>query len=211
MTRKDIHLPVFALLLLTGCGAGSAPGTARQDAAPAPSPAASPAASPGFETTLEWQGIAFRVSSPNDSSLSTLSILPSGLAGSNEAIMGEVDGTVVGADIGDLDANGSPEVYVFVRSAGSGSYGSLVAYAVNDGKSLSEISLPDLADDPKLAQGYMGHDEFAVIENSLARRFPVYSAGDTNAAPTGKTRQLQYKLAAGEAGWVLRPEGSSDF
>jgi hypothetical protein len=49
----------------------------------------------------------------------------------------------------------------------------------------------------------MGHDEFAVVENRLVRRFPVYLAGDTNAEPSGGTRQIQYRLDAGEAGWIL--------
>ena len=52
----------------------------------------------------------------------------------------------------------------------------------------------------------MGHDEFAVEENTLVRRFPVYKDGDTNSQPTGGTRQIQYKLKAGEAGWILRPD-----
>jgi len=47
-------------------------------------------------------------------------------------------------------------------------------------------------------------DEFAVVENTFVQRFPLYAAGDTNAKPTGKMRQLQYKLRQGEAGWVLR-------
>jgi len=38
----------------------------------------------------------------------------------------------------------------------------------------------------------------------LTRRFPIYKSGDTNAVATGGTRQLQYKLVAGEATWVLR-------
>jgi hypothetical protein len=54
--------------------------------------------------------------------------------------------------------------------------------------------------------GYMGHDEFAVVENSLVRRFPVYREGDTNTAPSGRMRQIQYKLVAGESGWVLRKD-----
>jgi hypothetical protein len=49
----------------------------------------------------------------------------------------------------------------------------------------------------------MGHDEFAVVERTLARRFPVYRDGDTNARPTGGMRQLQYRLMPGEAGWRL--------
>ena len=57
----------------------------------------------------------------------------------------------------------------------------------------------------------MGHDEFAVVENVLARRFPVYKEGDSNANPTGGTRQIQYKLKAGEAGWVLRVDKVSAY
>ena len=56
----------------------------------------------------------------------------------------------------------------------------------------------------------MGHDEFAVGEGTLVGRFPVYREGDKNAEPTGGTRQLQYKLEAGEAGWALRKDGVVD-
>jgi hypothetical protein len=50
----------------------------------------------------------------------------------------------------------------------------------------------------------MGHDEFAVVESTLVQRFPLYGAGDVNAKPSGRMRQLQYKLRQGEAGWVLK-------
>lgn len=43
--------------------------------------------------------------------------------------------------------------YVYVTSAGSGSYGSLIAYASNRNKSLSAVSLPSLEDDPEAAKG----------------------------------------------------------
>ena len=45
----------------------------------------------------------------------------------------------------------------------------------------------------------MGHDEFTIIETSLARRFPIYKEGDTNNKPTGGNRQIEYKLKDGEA------------
>jgi hypothetical protein len=50
----------------------------------------------------------------------------------------------------------------------------------------------------------MGHDDFAVVEGTLVRRFPVYKDGDHNAAPSGGVRQLQYKLRPGEANWQLK-------
>jgi hypothetical protein len=59
-------------------------------------------------------------------------------------------------------------------------------------------------DNPAAKKGYMGHDQFAVVESTLMRRFPVYRQADTNANPTGGMRQLQYKLIPGEAGWILK-------
>ena len=78
-------------------------------------------------------------------------------------------------------------------------------------KSLSSIYLPPMDQSPEVNEGYMGHDEFSVVENRLVRRFPVYKAEDTNAQPTGGTRQLQYRLEAGEAGWILQLDRVVEF
>ncbi len=168
-------------------------------------------AEPGFQKRLELQGFAFDVSATAQCSVNTVTVTPHGLSQQKTPVTSEIDGTVTGAEIDDLDANGFPEVYIYVTSAGSGSYGSLAAWAVNKGKSMTPIFLPPVADSPTLSKGYMGHDEFAVVEGTLVQRFPLYREGDANARPTGKIRQLQYKLKAGEAGWVLRLDRSIDF
>lgn len=164
-----------------------------------------------FKSTLELQGFFFAIEATNGGSINQLTITPTGLREDNKPVVSEIDGTVSGAEIGDLDGNGFPEVYVYVTSAGSGSYGSLVAYAVNNGKSMTPIYLPPITDDAKASKGYMGHDAFAVLEGVLGRRFPIYKEGDTNSEPSGKSRQIQYKLAPGEAGWVLRVEDITEF
>jgi hypothetical protein len=153
---------------------------------------------------LADKDLSFTVAATADSSLNQLRITPAGLSIGNDEIAEEIDGTAYRAELADLDGNGWPEIYVYVSSAGSGSYGSLVAYAVNNGKSLSPIYLPPMEQSPEVLGGYMGHDEFAVVENTLVRRFPIYREGDTNAAAGGGTRQLQYQLEPGEAGWILR-------
>lgn len=170
---------------------------------------ASGAGAEPFKRELSLQGLTFQVSSPNDSSASPLRIAVDGLRPPGAPIAREIDGTVVGAEVADLDANGSPEVYVFTQSAGSGSYGTVVAYAANRQKSVTEIALPKLS--RTAARGYQGHDEFAVVEQYLVRRFPIYRPGDSNAKPTGGQRQIQYRLRAGEAGWVLRPVKTLTF
>jgi hypothetical protein len=164
-----------------------------------------------FDQTLGLQGIKFYVTCPNNSSINTVKIVPTGLTIDNATIDQEIDGTVVGAEVADLNADGFPEIYVYVTSAGSGSYGSLVAYASNQNKSLSEIYLPVVSDDQKLAKGYMGHDAFAVGEGALLHRFPIYRDGDSNANPTGGIRELQYKLVQGEAGWILEVKHDIEY
>jgi hypothetical protein len=82
--------------------------------------------------------------------------------------------------------------------------GELIAYSANNKKSLSEIYLPPVSDNPKTAEGYQGEDSFAVVENTLIQRFPVYDSADAGTGRTGKMRQVQYRLVPGEAGWVLR-------
>jgi hypothetical protein len=64
---------------------------------------------------------------------------------------------------------------------------------------LLPINMPELSG--QTAKGYQGHDTFAVVEDTLSRRFPIYKTGDTNARPTGGLRQVNYKLVPGEASW----------
>jgi len=158
----------------------------------------------GFNKLLTLEGISFHVVCPNQGSLNQLTITPDGLEIDNSAIRQEINGSVTDAEVADLNADGSPELYVYVTSAGSGSYGELIAYSANNKKSLSGIYLPPLTEDRKNSQGYMGHDDFAIVENRLIRRFPVYKAKDANANPSGGTRELYYKLVPGEAGWLLK-------
>jgi hypothetical protein len=192
---------LIPLALLSSCrSAGEKPAVADSAGTADTTP---PAAAPAFDRTLELQGITFHITSTATGSLNRLTIAPSGLEIVNTPIVREIDGVVTAAEVSDIDANGSPEVWVFVTSAGSGSYGSVVAYSANRRKSLSEIYLPPVTENPKASQGYMGHDEFQIVGNRLVQRFPVYKDGDSNAAPTGAMRQLEYRLVAGEAAWNL--------
>jgi len=171
-----------------------------------------PKSSYAFDKVMELEGITFHVQATNGGSLNTLRITPSGLEEVNRPIEQEIDGTVTGAEVADLNRDGSPEIYVYVTSAGSGSYGSLVAYSANNKKSLSEIYLPPLENEKKaVSRGYMGHDRFSIVENTFARRFPIYLKDDANCCPKGGTRQLEYKLVPGENNWQLKLARSTDL
>jgi len=204
--------------LLSGCGAKTpsnpSPGIPEATVSEPPAPAAAaaiPAVSVGFDRQLELNGIGFHVTSPNVAAGNAVSVAPAGLEIDNSPFTTDADGAVTGAEVADLDADGSPEVYVYVTSTDDAERGSVVAFSANKRKSLSSIYLPPIADTPAAAKGYQGHDDFAVVEGSLVRRFPIYAGEGVGAAPTGKTRQLQYKLVPGEAGWLLKLDRTTDF
>lgn len=160
-----------------------------------------------FNKTLPLQGVSFQVQATGEGSKQQLTITPRSGQRSFKPITKTVDGRVVGAEVAELNSDSLPEIYV--QSAGSGSYGQLVAYTVVDGDQLSPIYLQDLTGAP--AKGYQVHDEFSVVEGCLVRRFPIYKPGDSNAKATGGLRQICYQLQNGEASWLLRPTSVLQF
>lgn len=216
---KKIALVITLVLIATACKQkpsepAAAQDTSEPDVTPVEEVTVQPvvsAAASAFNKEFDLHGVHFVVQATNNGSLNTLTITPSGLTEVNDVITREIDGTVTNAEVADINADMSPEIYVWVNSAGSGSYATPIAYSANNKKSLSEISFPPIGDDPVNSKGYMGHDQFAVVEGVIVQRFPLYGEGDSNAKPGGKTRQLQYQLTQGEAGWVMKLDKVTEF
>jgi hypothetical protein len=160
-------------------------------------------------TSLSLQGVSFQVSTKGAGSVQQLVVKASEHGHAYPLVKQELLGSLTGSEVEDLNSDGRPELLLYVTSAGSGSYGSVLAWSASKGHTLLPITMPDLSG--KLAQGYMGHDQFAVVETTLMRRFPIYRPGDTKAKPTGGTRQISYKLVAGEAGFLFKPVGDTTF
>lgn len=161
-----------------------------------------------LELTYPGSDISFKVSVRDGQ----LTIQPSGLSVSDDAFVHDIVGyTVTDAEIGDLNLDGYPEVFVYLNSDGSGSYGKLIGYSVNNGKSASRVYLPPITEDANLSRGYMGHDEMAIVESTFCRRFPIYGESDSNGGPTGVIRQIQYKLTDGVNGRILKVDKVLEF
>jgi hypothetical protein len=161
---------------------------------------------PPFAQKEELQGITFQVFSPNTRSGNMVTITPAGLAEDNRPIEMDVAGIITRIEVADINADGSPELYVY---GFDGASQILLAWSANKKKSLSQVTLPNL--DPFQAKGYCGGDEFAVVEGILGRRFPIYPDDQPASKPTGRVRQIQYKLHAGEAGWLLGVDKVLEF
>jgi hypothetical protein len=160
-------------------------------------------------TVLKLQGVSFKVQVTGEGTEKTVVLQASKGGKTFPAVKTQVLGSISGPEVEDLNSDGQPELLLYVTSSGSGSYGSVLAWSASKGHNLLPITMPELSG--KLAKGYMGHDQFAVVETSLMRRFPLYRSGDTNAKPTGGTRQISYKLVAGEAGYQFKPVSETSF
>lgn len=155
-----------------------------------------------FDKTLQADGISIQITSPNTPGKNAITLQPKGLKSVNDPVTLGVEELIVRAFLEDADSDNSPEVFLILTNPGSGSHGKVLAFSTNGKKALTPIVIDEPA--PKHLEGYMGHDAFEVMENTLIRRFPVYKVGDTNASPSGGWRQIQYKLKPGEAAWHFR-------
>jgi hypothetical protein len=178
-------------------------GTPAQVPAPAVQPAA-PSAAPALDTTVSWRNISFHVVVRND----TLTIEPKGLAIDNRRIDESITGSPVKAEIGDLNKDNWPELLVYFVSQDSVRRGDLIGYSSNAGKSVSQLYFSGITYDTTANKGYGGHDEFAIVDGAFVQRFPVH---DAQGKPTGKTRQIRYKLVDGEAARGLKIEKIVEF
>jgi hypothetical protein len=156
-----------------------------------------------FKETLELNGIKFAVVATPNGGKTVLTITPSGLKATNEPVTHDIDGAVVRAEVADIDGNSDPEIYVYTVSSSADKRGGVIAHAVNNKKSMSEIYVPPIAEDNKHNAGYMGGDESAVVEGSFVTRFKIHDTSGASPRVTGKWRQIQYKLRPGEAGWKM--------
>ncbi len=153
-----------------------------------------------FSKVMKLQGVGFNVSAVQHEGKNTLTVRTFGLQNreynENFIIEGE---QVIDAEVEDLNADGSPELFVYTKSLGSGSYGQVYAFSVNNLKSMSRVFFQPTSENEKINEGYRGNDDFTVVENNLVQRFQIYNENDANTKPTGGMRQVTYKLVEGEA------------
>ncbi|OHX63994.1 MliC family protein [Flammeovirga pacifica] len=136
--------------------------------------------------------ITFFVSANNIKGKQIIEIQTNGLK-YDETLKVPFDGTIVQTYVEDLNLDVSPELIIVGRN--DNNEGVILAYSTNNKKSISQVYFPPINDDKDLSTGYMGNDDFSVVETTLIQRFPYYENGKTE----GKVKQIQYKLKDGEA------------
>ena len=102
-----------------------------------------------FYETFNSSAVSYEVTTIGRGSIQQLIVQPSGLKEANDKFTMELDGSVTNAEIADLNGDSFPELLIYTTSAGSGSYGNVIAFSPNNGKSLSTVPFFSIADNPK--------------------------------------------------------------
>lgn len=150
--------------------------------------------STSFIKVLHLQGVGFNVSSKPQCKRQILSIFPFGLNEDAHVEKQTVSGKIIDAEVADLNADGSPELLVYTQH-GSNEIGQVIAFSVNDHKSMSRIHIKPINKHDSILNGYEGFDDFSIVENNLCRRFPIFE----NGKKSNFIRQINYELTEGEA------------
>lgn len=163
-------------------------------------PTVVPEADP-FEKSLRYNVYVFTVSAPDTGAVREMRVRAQRGQLLLTSFRIRVDGTVLNAEVADLDGNRFPELYVYTATDGSGSFGRVYAWQFMPER-LATITPVNWS---KPAEGYMGHDSLWVEPNMLCRKFPVYKPGDANAQPSGGAQMMRYYLRPVGTGYVLAP------
>lgn len=144
-------------------------------------------------------------SHPNGMSLSTITV--TGKNFKEESSVTFEKETVKNIFVNDIDNNGFSELYVVTQSAGSGSYGEIVAIISNKDISFTKVELPTLTSEDMATsspfEGYQGHDSYKIENGLLVRSFPVHTATSTNTSQTNLIKQINYKLIQDEEAFAF--------
>lgn len=166
-----------------------------------------------IDTIMKLGNVGFKLvcNNKNDDK-NYVTVSPIGFSSGARDVSFEVKGRIRKAEVDDLNGDLFPDLVIYVYLNGNDEKGTVVGVSSVKNESFAAIVFPDIVDDPKLRTGYKGFDTFMLMEGTLMRRFPVFTADTVGAVRTGMYRQIQYKVFPGERGMqTFKPVRSYEF
>ena len=145
-----------------------------------------------FKGKGNLQDVEFTVVAIDQGETAAITITPSGLENSNEALLAISESKNISFAIEDLDSDGSPELIVFAKVDDLNT--DIFAYSTYNKKSIGLINFQENSPEIITEKAHLIKKEYAVVETMLSRR-------NTYEKEDGSTYVVQtdYKLVDGEA------------
>ncbi len=179
---------LFLLLHLSGASAVPAPITQQE--------------SPPFQKTVRFNVYTFIVKAIDTDSIQTVTVAAYRGSLLLTRFSQPVSGRLTGAEVGDLDGNRLPELYLYSTDTNAGLAGRVRGWQFLPER-LATITTVQWA---APGAGYMGLDTLWTTRQSLCRQFPLYTINDSDARPTGTNRRICYRLRPSGLNYQLQPE-----
>ncbi len=152
-----------------------------------------------FDSTMKIGKAGYKVVCNNrNAEKNTINISPIGFDNSMRDFSFEINGRVRRAEVDDVNRDNFPDLVLYIYNGDTLNKGTVVCVSSEANTTVLPIVFPDIVDDPKLREGYKGYDEFMLMEGVLTRRFPLFTTDSTGSKPTGKMRQVMYRVGPGE-------------
>ena len=155
-----------------------------------------------FDTSMKIGKSGYKIYCSNkNAEKNSVTISPIGFENTAREITIEIKGRVNKAEVDDLNNDGFTDMVMFVNILGDKAKANVIGVSSDKNQGFAPIYFPDILDDQKLKAGYLGNDEYSLMEGTLMRRFPVYNTSDSaNIKPSGTFRQIQYRVVKGDRG-----------
>ncbi len=177
----------YYLVLLVFCALGT--GTAAHAQVPARR----------YDSSMKIGKAGYKVSCNNrNPEKNTINISPIGFSNEVRDFSFEIKGRILRAEVDDVNRDNYPDLMLYVYNGDTLNKGTVICISSEANNNVVPIGFPDIVDDPKLRDGYRGFDEFRLMEGVLTRRFPLFTPDSLGAQPTGKMRQVMYRVVPGE-------------
>lgn len=154
-----------------------------------------------YDSSMKIGKAGYRVTCTNrNPEKNTINISPLGFDNAVRDFSFEIKGRILRSEVDDVNRDGYVDLLLYVYHGDTLNKGNVICISSEANNSVTPIAFPDIVDDPKLREGYRGFDQFFLMEGVLTRRFPLFTTDSTGSKPTGKIRQVTYRVAPGEKG-----------
>ena len=161
-----------------------------------------------FKQTLSWMNYSFDIETKDNK----LVFKPHNLVQNNQDEIQDITGyTINNTQIGDIDNDSYPEIFIYLTADDNSKYGQLIVFSCDKGSKMDLVTVKAIEDNKDLAKNYRGHDLMMIKDNMLLRVFPIYLENDTDDNPTGGMRKIEYKLITTAKAKILQPINYTDY